>query len=220
LFKRLFFVVGILALTACLAAVPASAQRAKVTYVVPQDFDPPSEVTFRRDRETRTADDQGTPLTGLTLLENGLELHGQIFDPDGQFFRDIVEIHMSFGPFDGAVEIQPESRFGFQLWQVVEERISSDRGPNVRAFRFLKQPNSAPINDNFDPNPQGSPDQSFALLLATIEDDPNGSFQNALFTFQAFTTFQGGIVPEPGARALLAGLLVGGLPLLRRIRRR
>lgn len=207
--------IGILALVGGLFAVPASAQAMKATikYIVPQDLDPPSFVTFRRDGETRTSDDQGTPLTGRVLIENGAEIHGQVYTGRPNF-KDIVEFHMLFSPFAGEVEILPESRFGFRPWRVIEE---SD-GPE-RLFRFIKRPGSAPINDGFDPSPDIGPDQSFGLITASVENDPGGLFASASFTFQAFTTYQAGAVPEPGPLALGAGLLIGGLPLIRRLRR-
>lgn len=213
--RRLIVFIGVLALAGCLLAVPTSAQvpKATIRYIVPQDLDPPSLVTFRVDGETRTLDDQGTPLTGRILLESGVELHGQV--PSGSAFDDLLEIHMSFSPFAGDVDILPESRFGFQPWRVIEVRRRSEH-----LFRFIKRPNSAPINDGFDPNPNGDPDQSFSLLTASVENDPGGSFATASFSFQAFTTYQGGVVPEPGPLALGTGLLIGSLPLLRRLRRR
>jgi len=193
--KRLISVAGILAALFCLVGDSACAQKSNITYVVPQDFDPPNLLTFRRDGETRTTDDQGVPLTGRVLLENGLELHGRIPSDGGNTFEDIVEVQIFF-TFAGEVNIRPEARFGFEAWRVFDESEGRQR-----FFRFLKMPKSAPINDAFDPNPQGAPDESFALLLASVVDDPNNTFAEASFVFRAFTRSQGltfGLSVSPG----------------------
>jgi len=227
--KRVLLVVEFLALAIYLTSGPVSAQilrpAATLAYVVPQDFDPPRVVTFLEDGELRTTDDQGDLLTGDVLLTDGLELHGRISGEEN--FQNIVEIHMAFSPFPGHVTIQRTAHFGFARWKVANYSLGAQK-----FFRFIKKPRAAPLNDDFDPNPDGEPDRSFARLSATVRNDADNTFAQALFSFRAFVSpasaeaaletlgAHQAAVPEPGALALLVGLLAGSLPLFRRIRRR
>lgn len=211
--QRWITLAGVVALAFGLAAMPASAQKATIRYIVPQDLDPPVLLTFRQSGETRTTDDRGNPLTGRALLDNGLEQHGRIPSTENGRFSDIVEVHMFF-TFAGEVDIQTEARFNYGLWRVFNESNGAQK-----FWRLIKAPDSAPINDSFDPDPQGPPDESFGLMLAQVENDPGGSFANAALAFRAFTDYQGttfgvGLTPDTvGGGASTTGWVYLSRPL-------
>lgn len=231
--------------TACLFARSASAQfhlippggarpDCSIKFSMPQDRDParltfiqPGQMYTNADSSTYSpGDNAGSVINGQLLATNGaspgngLEVHSLIPDQpqDGvASYIPVVEVDF-YTTYTGNLQIDSVvgSTFtNFIPWTV--QRISVPAqvpgGPRYKqAFSFTGgQTNQALMYKGTD--------GYYALLTAVLADtsDPTG-FNSAAFGVSGFTTVEA--TPEPGAFALLSGLMLGSANVLWRRRRK
>lgn len=189
----------------------AQARRTLVTFVMPQSVDP-ERLTITVDGFQYTnadgvapGDNEGALIVGGTFLPpdnngaGGLEVHGAIPNIDSGFDQ-VQEVVLRTNYTGGVLEAVSVVAPGFETftpWAVLDVSV-----PNERIFRFLKQPGSATLNAG-----------AFYGMFKAESDDPD--FAATRFTVTGYRQIQG-MVPEPGALALLAGAVTGGLLLRRR----
>lgn len=153
----------------------------------------------------------------------GIEIHSAI--PSGGGIRDITELTLHFTYLSDDLSVQSLATSGYMPWTITS--VTSVSGfYTVVLTETSPPPVMAPINNNYVPGGGNPFNQSFATLSVSGNASELTTFasQNANNGVSITPTGLGQTrfaVPEPGAIALLSGLVVtAGLFSMTRLRRR
>jgi hypothetical protein len=188
-----------------------------ITFAQPSTVDPPP-TTFYNLYEIRTQTDTLLNITGSLLVgggplddERGVEYHWGRAATDTDPFLYALEVYF-YSPL--TVQVTSTAPSGYTPWHVLHSS-SVPAAPGLQRFFVWMDPDSPggrlPIGNAVDPGFPGI-NQSFGLMRAEmLSSSPEAAelFRDTLFYARPIRTRD--IVPEPGAAALLTGLVVVGL---------
>jgi hypothetical protein len=196
-------------------SVAAHANGVNYSFAIPQGIDPPVVIDLTALNTTQS-------FTGAELLDQGIEIHGQIPGVSVGSYRDILEVQFSLYTGGGSYGVTVLTENPYTPWN---ESAVQANDPNYETITLTAATGSAPLNDNFQTQPGEY--ESYLVFTATASGTP--AFIDALRASQATVqaTKEGdisrfGAVPEPGAFGMAVSLMCtagGGLLVRRRWRR-